>query len=129
MATGFNIVWVSLFLLLNVWTNLTLKGSFALVSGRLSDIYGLKRSVVFGTFWTGFWLFVSAFMPNVAGLATTRAIAALGHALSCPAMTGVIGKYFPQGRPRTLAYSIMAGSGAAGAGMGWLVGGLLGSVK
>jgi AAHS family 4-hydroxybenzoate transporter-like MFS transporter len=95
----------------------------------LSDIYGLKRAILLGAFWTGLFIFSSAFMPNIAALAALRAISALGHAASCPAMTGVIGRYLPRGRPRTLAYSVLAGSGAIGSGLGWLVGGLLGSVR
>jgi MFS family permease len=107
-------------------------GSFALVSGRLSDIYGLRRAYLLGLSWCALCLFVSAFMPvsststkayqNVAGLSVMRSLA-------CPAASGIIASYFPQGRPRTLGFASLAGFGAVGAGLGWVLGGLLGDVK
>lgn len=66
---------------------------------------------------------------NVAALSAARALAGIGHAMACPAASGIIATYFPQGRPRTLAFAALAGCGAIGAGIGWVLGGVLGDVK
>ena len=39
------------------------QGCFALVAGRLGDIYGLKLAFVSGLSWFTVWILVSAFMP------------------------------------------------------------------
>lgn len=44
-------------------------------------------------------------------------------------MQGIFGRFFPEGRPKTLAFSFMAGSGAVGAGVGFAVGGFLGELR
>ncbi|EIW66343.1 hypothetical protein TREMEDRAFT_65617 [Tremella mesenterica DSM 1558] len=99
-------------------------GCCALVSGRLGDIYGLRKAYLAGMSFYVLWIFLSSFMPNLIGLSFTRAFAGIGYAIASPAASGTIGTCFPQGRPKTIAFSVMAGSGAVGAGLGWLLGGL-----
>ncbi|RXK35463.1 hypothetical protein M231_07275 [Tremella mesenterica] len=99
-------------------------GCFALVSGRLADIYGLHKAFVAGMAWYTIWVFISSFMPNIIGLSFTRALAGIGYAVASPAAFGVIGNCFPTGRPKNIAYSVVTGAGAVGGGIGWLLGGL-----
>lgn len=68
-------------------------------------------------------------MPNIAGLAATRALCGMGFAVACPAATGVIGSAFPAGRIRTAAFAALSGSAALGHGLGLLCAGLLGNIK
>ena len=39
------------------------QGCFALVAGRLSDIYGLRKALIVGMCWYSTFIFISAFMP------------------------------------------------------------------
>jgi MFS family permease len=66
---------------------------------------------------------------NMAALSAARGLAEIGHAMACPAASGIIATYFPQGRPRTLAFAALAGCGSIGSGIGWDLGGVLGDVE
>lgn len=99
-------------------------GCCALVAGRLGDIYGLTKAYIIGMSFYILWLLLSTFMPNLIGLSACRGLAGVGYAIATPAAYGTVGTYFPPGRLKTIAYSAMAGCGAIGAGLGWLLGGL-----
>ena len=74
-------------------------------------------------------MLISAFMPNIIAFSTARAISALGFAMACPSMAGIIGQYVPAGRKRTMAFAVVAASGSVGAAIGWVGGGYLTAVK
>ncbi|RXK35465.1 hypothetical protein M231_07277 [Tremella mesenterica] len=99
-------------------------GCFALVAGRVGDIYGLDRTFIFGLSFYAIWVLIGGFMPNIIGLSMTQSLSGIGFAIASPAAAAMIGTYFPSGKPKTIAFSVMAGAGAIGAGLGWLLGGL-----
>ncbi|RSH90888.1 hypothetical protein EHS25_010064 [Saitozyma podzolica] len=100
-------------------------GCFALVAGRMGDIYGLRSAYLLGITFCTVWIAISGFMPNIIGLGFARALAGAGFAVASPAAAGIVGASFPQGRPKNMTFAAIAGAGAIGAGLGWLTGGVL----
>jgi MFS family permease len=113
------------------------QGCFALVAGRLGDIYSLRSAYLLGITFCTVWIAISGFMPvsaprvaslthqNIIGLSFARALAGVGFAVASPAAAGIVGTSFPQGKPRNMTFAAIAGAGAIGAGLGWLTGGVL----
>lgn len=110
-------------------THLTSQGSFAIASGRICDIHGLRTSAIASTAWAAIWLAASAFMPNIASLSIARALSGIGYAVACPAITGIIGSAFPAGRLRQVAFAALSGAAALGGGAAWIFAGLFANVK
>ncbi|GFZ50629.1 hypothetical protein JCM24511_08387 [Saitozyma sp. JCM 24511] len=100
-------------------------GCFALVAGRMGDIYGLRSAYLLGITFCTVWIAISGFMPNIIGLSFARALAGAGFAVASPAAAGIVGTSFPQGRTKNMTFAAIAGAGAVGAGLGWLTGGVL----
>lgn len=95
----------------------------------MGDLFGIKRTCLFGLVWFFSCWMISVFMPEVISLSTIRSIASVGFAFACPTVHGVIGRYFPEGRWRSWTYAAMSGWGAIGAGVGYIASGYLGGVR
>ncbi|MDT0342548.1 MFS transporter [Streptomyces litchfieldiae] len=100
-------------------------GSLLLLAGRLGDLLGRKRMFVAGTA-----VFTAASV--LAGAATTpalliaaRFLQGIGSALAGAVSLGILVTLFPEPRERARAFAVFAFTGAAGASIGQVAGGLL----
>ncbi|HEV7526175.1 MAG TPA: MFS transporter [Acidimicrobiia bacterium] len=100
-------------------------GGLLLLGGRLGDVFGRRRTFVFG-------LVVFSLASLLGGLATTsawliaaRAVQGIGGAIAAPAALALIGDTFPEGPARTRATGIYAAMSGAGGAIGLLLGGIL----
>jgi MFS family permease len=100
-------------------------GCLLLVSGRVADVYGRKKTFIFGAAVLAVFTFASAFSKNFITLATLRAIQGIGAAAMVPAGLGILAHAFPPSRARTLAFATFSAGQALGAVFGSNVGGVL----
>ncbi|MEU7866766.1 MFS transporter [Dactylosporangium sp. NPDC049140] len=100
-------------------------GSFLLLAGRLGDLLGRKRVLLAGTA-----VFVAASV--LAGLATSpamliaaRFLQGVGSAMASAVSLGILVTLFPEQRDRARAIGVFSFTGAAGASIGQVLGGVL----
>ncbi|MGN2638030.1 MFS transporter [Nocardia takedensis] len=100
-------------------------GSLLLLSGRLGDLLGRRRVLLAGT-----GVFVAASV--LAGLATdpsvliaARFLQGVGSAMSGAVSLGIVVTLFPRPDERAKAFGVFAFTGAAGASLGQVLGGVL----
>lgn len=100
-------------------------GSLLLLAGRLGDLLGRRRMLIIGTV-----VFVLASV--LAGLATSpamliaaRFLQGAGSAMSSAVSLGIIVTLFPAPAERAKAFGVFAFTGAAGASIGQVLGGVL----
>jgi EmrB/QacA subfamily drug resistance transporter len=100
-------------------------GSLLLLAGRLGDLLGRKRVLLAGTA-----VFVAASV--LAGLATgpamliaARFLQGVGSAMASAVSLGILVTLFPQPRERARAIGVFSFTGAAGASLGQVLGGVL----
>ena len=100
-------------------------GGFLLLGGRAADLLGRRRLLMVG-------LAVFSAASLACGLATSdtfliimRGIQGLGAALVLPAALSIVMNMFPEGAERNKALGIWGATGAMGATVGLLAGGLL----
>src|SRR4051794_40037794 len=100
-------------------------GSLLLLAGRLGDLLGRRRMLLAGTA-----VFVAASI--LAGLATSpamliaaRFLQGAGSAMSSAVSLGIIVTLFPAPAERAKAFGVFAFTGAAGASIGQVLGGVL----
>ncbi len=99
-------------------------GAFMVPAGRIGDIYGRRRALLFGVALFGVASAACALAPSVPVLIAFRAVQGIGAALIFPVSVSVLTNAFPAakaGHAIGLAYGIAALGNAAGP----LVGGLL----
>nr|BFE58670.1 DHA2 family efflux MFS transporter permease subunit [Dactylosporangium thailandense] len=100
-------------------------GSLLLLAGRLGDLLGRKRVLLAGTV-----VFVAASV--LAGLATgpemlitARFLQGVGSAMASAVSLGILVTLFPEQRERARAIGVFSFTGAAGASLGQVLGGVL----
>ncbi|WP_426514360.1 MFS transporter [Dactylosporangium sp. McL0621] len=100
-------------------------GSFLLLAGRIGDLLGRKRVLLAGTA-----VFVVASV--LAGLATSpamliaaRFLQGIGSAMASAVSLGILVTLFPEQRDRARAIGVFSFTGAAGASIGQVLGGVL----
>src|SRR4051812_449369 len=100
-------------------------GSLLLLAGRLGDLLGRKRMLLAGTA-----VFVAASV--MAGLSTgpamlvvARFLQGAGSAMASAVGLGILITLFPQPRERATAIGVFSFTGAAGASIGQVLGGVL----
>jgi EmrB/QacA subfamily drug resistance transporter len=100
-------------------------GSLLLLAGRLGDLLGRKRMLLAGTV-----VFVAASV--LAGLATSpamliaaRFLQGAGSAMASAVSLGILVTLFPEPRDRARALGVFSFTGAAGASLGQVLGGVL----
>ncbi|KAK0622500.1 major facilitator superfamily-domain-containing protein [Immersiella caudata] len=95
-------------------------GTFILPAGRLGDIYGHKRVFMVGWAWFAIWSCISGFCgrDQLILFSTCRAFQGVGPALVIPNAIAIIGRTFPVGLKRNIAFACFGASGPTGAALG-----------
>lgn len=86
-------------------------------SGRLGDMYGHKRLFMVGWAWFAATSFLCGFCYNwnVMAFSICRALQGVGPAICIPNAIALIGRTFPVGLPRNLAFACFGLAGPTGA--------------
>jgi MFS family permease len=100
-------------------------GGLLLLGGRIADYVGRRRVLLAATIGFAAASGVAGAADSEAMLFAARAAQGLFAAAMAPALLAMITIEFPSGRDRDLAFSLYAGVSAAGAALGFVVGGLL----
>ncbi|MGW5423181.1 MFS transporter [Streptomyces sp. NPDC003943] len=100
-------------------------GALLLLSGRLGDLIGRKRMFLAGTglFTAASVLAGAAATPAV--LIAARFLQGVGSAMASAVSLGILVTLFPEPRDRARAFAVFGFTGAAGASIGQVAGGLL----
>ncbi|PPQ78955.1 hypothetical protein CVT25_002284 [Psilocybe cyanescens] len=100
-------------------------GCLFLVLGRVADLYGRKRTFLFGSLVLSVFTLACAFPTDIVPLDILRAFQGIGAAATIPASLGILAHAFPPSRARTLAFATFAAGAPVGAVFGTAVGGVL----
>ncbi|MFC8510637.1 MFS transporter [Streptomyces sp. NPDC057411] len=100
-------------------------GALLLLAGRLGDLLGRKRMFLAGTglFTAASLLAGAAASPGV--LIAARFLQGVGSAMASAVSLGILVTLFTEPRERTKAFAVFSFTGAAGASIGQVLGGLL----
>lgn len=108
-------------------------GSFILISGRIGDIYGLKRSVVGGYVFFILWSIlsgVSKYSGSDTFFIVSRAFQGLGIAFILPNVMGCVGNiYIPETHRKNIVIALISGCAPIGAFLGAIFSGLIGTMN
>lgn len=99
-------------------------GTFILVSGRLGDLFGLKKMFIFGWFWAAAWSLVtglSYFAKSSEFFILCRALQGVGFAFILPCGMGVLGTVYPNGKRKNFAFAFVGASAPVGATIGTIM--------
>lgn len=103
-------------------------GGLLLVGGRLADIFGQRRILATGIVILLLGSLLAGLAVDEVMLAVTRGAQGLGAALASPAALSLLTTVFSRPRERSIALGVWAASGATGAALGNVVGGLVTSL-
>ncbi|MFG1926520.1 MFS transporter [Cryptosporangium sp. NPDC048952] len=100
-------------------------GSFLLLAGRLGDLIGRKRMFLAGStvFTLASLLAGAATGPEI--LIVARFLQGIGSAMSAAVSLGILVTLFTEAKERSVAIAVFSFTGAAGASIGQVVGGVL----
>ncbi|CAR21953.1 KLTH0C03806p [Lachancea thermotolerans CBS 6340] len=106
-------------------------GSFILVSGKVGDIYGLKKTLLGGYAVVVIWSLIcglSSYAHNVDFFIVARSFQGLGIAFVLPNVTGIVGNiYKPNTKAKNMVFSMIGACAPIGATLGCLFSGLIGT--
>ncbi|CUS21421.1 LAQU0S03e02212g1_1 [Lachancea quebecensis] len=106
-------------------------GSFILVSGKVGDIYGLKKTLLGGYITVVVWSLIcgiSSYAHNVDFFIVARSFQGLGIAFVLPNVTGIVGNiYKPNTKAKNMVFSMIGACAPIGATLGCLFSGLIGT--
>ncbi len=97
---------------------------FLLLGGRAGDLFGRRRTFLFGLFLFSAASLVGGFAQNAAWLTTARAFQGLGGAVLSPATLTILATTFT-GAKRAKALGLWGAMGGAGGAVGVILGGVL----
>ncbi len=100
-------------------------GGVLLLGGRLGDLYGRRRLLVWGMVLFAVGSLLAGLSPALGVLVAARVVQGLGAAAAVPAALALIGSMYPPGPARTRALSLLAAMAAVGIMSGLLLGGLI----
>jgi len=100
-------------------------GGFLLLSARVGDLLGRKKTLM-----AGLALFTAAslmigFSHDYLTLVCARAVQGIGAAILAPSTLALLTQHFPQGPERNKALSLYAAAAGIGSSLGLVIGGLL----
>lgn len=98
---------------------------FLLLSGRIADVLGRRRTFFAGVAMFGLASLAGTFSPSFAWLLVARAVQGLGAALMVPAAIAIITNSFPEGAARNRALGVFAAVAASGFSSGLAAGALI----
>jgi len=87
-------------------------GTFVLIAGRLGDLYGHKRMVVFGWSWFGLWSLIagfSAFPRSPILFDVCRALQGIGPAILLPNALAIVGRAYQPGQRKNMVFALFGG--------------------
>ncbi|KAK0646871.1 major facilitator superfamily domain-containing protein [Cercophora newfieldiana] len=95
-------------------------GTFILPAGRVGDMYGHKRVLTAGWAWFAIWSFACGFCSSkqLVLFSVFRAFQGIGPALVIPNAIAIIGRTFPVGLKRNIAFACFSAAGPTGAALG-----------
>lgn len=96
-------------------------GTFILIAGRLGDMFGHKLLLIIGFSWFGFWSLItglSVYSHSPIFFDVCRALQGIGPAMLMPNALAVLGRTYPPGRKKEMAFSLFGACAPAGAIMG-----------
>ncbi|MEU7552473.1 MFS transporter [Streptomyces sp. NPDC044571] len=100
-------------------------GSLLLLAGRLGDLIGRKRMFLAGVAVFTIASVLAGFATSPALLITARFLQGLGSAMSSAVSLGILVTLFTGARERARAIAVFSFTGAAGASLGQVLGGVL----
>jgi len=100
-------------------------GGFLLLGGRTGDLFGRRRTFMFGLLLFAGASLVGGFAENEAMLLGARAVQGLGAAFASPNALALITTTFEPGPKRSRAFAVYAMMSGIGAAVGLLLGGWL----
>lgn len=106
-------------------------GTFILISGKIGDLFGLKRVFVFGWCWCTFWSLIcgiSVYSKSVIFFIICRAFQGIGFAFILPCGMGILGSLYTNGERKNLVFGIAGAAGPTGATIGYLMAGVVGQL-
>ncbi|HEX3563203.1 MAG TPA: MFS transporter [Solirubrobacterales bacterium] len=100
-------------------------GGFLLLGGRLADLLGRRRVLLFGLVLFSLASLAGGLATNSGQLIAARAVQGLGAAILSPAALSIVTTTFKDGAERNKALGIWGGVAGSGAAAGVLLGGIL----
>ncbi|MFF0741122.1 MFS transporter [Streptomyces sp. NPDC004111] len=100
-------------------------GSLLLLAGRLGDLLGRKRMFAAGTAVFTAASLLAGLATSPAALLAARFLQGVGSAMTAAVGLGILVSLFPAGRERARAIAVFSFTGAAGASLGQVLGGVL----
>lgn len=113
-----NLAWV-----INAYT--LVFGGLLLLGGRIGDIFGRRRMFVVGVVLFTVASLLAGMATTPAWLLTARVAQGVGSALAAPSALALVTSNFAEGGERNRAIGLYAASGALGASVGLILGGVL----
>lgn len=107
-------------------------GTFILISGKLGDLFGLKRVFIVGWIWCFVWSLITGFSSYVDSLnffIICRAFQGVGFALLLPCGMGILGSCFVNGPRKNLAFGCVGAAGPTGAAIGCIMAAVIGQLS
>ncbi|MER6812717.1 MFS transporter [Spirillospora sp. NPDC000708] len=98
---------------------------FLLLGGRLADVLGRRRTLLFALALLTAVSLAGGFAPDRTSLVTARAVQGLGGAVLSPVTLTLLTTTFPEGPRRTRAMGVWTGVAGTGAAAGSVLGGVL----
>lgn len=100
-------------------------GALLLLGGRISDMWGRKRSFITGLIGFGLASVLGGIAANIEVLLAARALQGLFAAVLAPAALSLLSVTFTSGKERATAFGVFSAIAGAGGAIGLLLGGVL----
>jgi DHA2 family lincomycin resistance protein-like MFS transporter len=100
-------------------------GGLLMLGGRLGDVLGRRRVLLFGTVLFGAASLLAGLAPSFPLLVAARLLQGAGEALALPAAMAVIVLMFPEGPRRSRALSVWAAVASCGLVLGFVLSGVI----
>jgi MFS family permease len=91
-------------------------GTFILIAGRLGDLYGHKRLVIFGFLWYALWSLLAGFSvySNIIFFDCCRAFQGVGPAFLLPNSIAILGRAYKPSLRKSIIFSLYGATAPSG---------------